>query len=84
MDKRGGKPVRSSDLSIDQLRRLQRSLRPKVAYLQQLRARMLQCQFPPSDRMLRDAQIAEAALASLLAEVDTYLSYKDHTPEPFR
>jgi hypothetical protein len=76
--------VRGPDLTVDQLRRLQRSLRPKVAYLQRLRARMQQCQFPPSDRMLRDTKIAEAALGSLLSEVETYLSYQDHTPEPFR
>jgi len=75
--------VRGSDLSIDQLRRLQASLRPKVAFVRKLKARMVQCQFPQADRMLRDAQIAEAALGSLLAEVDTYLSHKDRTPEPF-
>lgn len=76
--------MRGSDLSIDQLRRLQASLRPKVAFVRKLKARMVQCQFPETDRMLRDAAIAEAGLQALLAEVDTYLSYKDRTPEPFR
>jgi hypothetical protein len=43
--------------------------------------------FPEIDRMLRmlwDARIAEASLKSMFGEIETYLHYKDFTPEPFR
>lgn len=76
--------MRDADLSIEQLRKLLASLRPKLGYVRKLKARMVQRQFPESDRMLRDAAIAEAGLAALLAEVETYLSYKDRVPDAFR
>lgn len=69
---------------MDQLRKLRAALRPKLGYVRKLRARMVQRQFPETDRMLRDAVLAETALHDLLAEIETYLSYKDRTPEPFR
>lgn len=37
---------------------------------------MLQANFPSSDRMFRDAGIAEIALNDLLMKVETLLSYK--------
>lgn len=76
--------MRTADLTEGQLKKLQRNLRPKVAYIQKLRERMERVNFPEVDRMLRDTRIAEACLKSVLGEIETYLRYKDLTPEPFR
>lgn len=69
--------MKSADLSVEQLRRLKRSLGPKLAYVARLRQRMQATRFPEHDRMLRDVTIAEAGLRSLLGEIETYLGYKD-------
>lgn len=78
------KSVRTADLTLEQLKKLQKNLRPKVAYVQKLRERMERVNFQEIDRLLRDARIAEASLKSMLGEIETYLRYKDLTPEPFR
>ncbi len=76
--------MNSSDLNFEQLRRLRISLEPKLRYLQKLVNRMQQQRFPETDRMLRDAAIAEAATRSLLAEVTTRMVQRREFDEAFR
>lgn len=76
--------MRSADLTAEQIRRLLRSLKPKLAYLGKLRSRMEQTGFPEHDRVLRDARIAEKVLSDLLMELETLASYKGKLSDPFR
>ncbi len=46
--------VKSSELTYEQLRRLEKSLKPKLIYVRKLKARMMQREFPDRDRMYRD------------------------------
>lgn len=43
--------MKSSDLTYEQLRRLEKSLKPKLVYIRKLNARMMQREFPDRDRM---------------------------------
>ena len=76
--------MRGQDLNFDQLKRLKASLAPKLGYLRKLKARMVQCQFPEHDRMLRDVLLAERGLADLMSEIETVMAYKRPAPDPFR
>lgn len=71
--------MKSQDLTAEQLTKLRKALRPKLHYIRRLKSRMLATQFPEHDRMLRDVVIAEAALKDLVAEIETYLSYRRQT-----
>jgi hypothetical protein len=71
-----GATVKSSDLTYEQLRRLEKSLKPKLGYVRKLKARMMQREFPDRDRMYRDVQMAERGLHDLLMEIETLMSYK--------
>ncbi len=68
--------MKSSELTYDQLRRLEKSLKPKLVYIRKLKNRMMQREFPDRDRMYRDVQLAERALHDLLMEIETLMSYK--------
>ncbi len=59
--------------------RVRKSLRPKLHYIRKLKSRMLATGFPEHDRMLRDVLIAKAALKDLVAEIETFLSYRRNT-----
>ena len=76
--------MRGSDLTVEQLQKLKACLRPRLQFLNRLRTRMVERQFPAQDRMLRDATLAETAIHDLLMEVDTLLNYKHQTVDPFR
>lgn len=73
--------MQGQDLTAEQLTKLRKSLRPKLHYIRRLKARMLATQFPPHDRMLRSLLIAEAGLNDLIAEIETYLSYRRQTSQ---
>ena len=75
--------MKSSDLSLEQLKKLQASIRPMVSYLRQLRQWMAATSFPESDRLLRDATIAEKILADLVSETETLASYKQRFSDTF-
>lgn len=73
--------MRAQDLTAEQLTKLRKALRHKLHYFRQLKSRMLATHFPDLDRMLRSLLIAEAGLNDLLAEVETYLSYRRQTSQ---
>lgn len=73
--------MQGQDLTFEQLTKLRRSLRPQLHYIRKLKSRMIATQFPQHDRMLRDVEIAEAALKDLVAEIETYLSYRRNTSQ---
>ena len=68
--------MRAQDLTAERLEKLRQSSRPKLHYIRKLKNRMIAKQFPDYDRMLRDVQIIEAGLKDLVAEIETYLSYR--------
>jgi hypothetical protein len=75
--------MKSSDLSLEQLKKLQAAIRPMLFYLRKLRQRMAATSFPESDRLLRDATIAEKILADLVSETETLASYKQRFSDTF-
>ncbi len=76
--------MQAQDLSLDQLVKLRRSLRPKLHYIRKLKSRMLATQFPAHDRILRDVLITEAALNDLVSEIETCCSYRTNTAQQQR
>lgn len=46
--------MKSSELTYEQLRRLEKSIKPKLVYVRMLKNRMMQREFPDRDRMYRD------------------------------
>lgn len=68
--------MRGQDLTLDQLTRLHKSLRPKLVYMERLRKRMEANNFPDHDRLYRDVVLAHDMLKDLVMEITTMLSYR--------